>query len=60
MPPFASRARSETATPVRAAMIPIELASLICYASDNGFFAKAGLTVEIAQNPSTPPIVAAA
>jgi ABC-type nitrate/sulfonate/bicarbonate transport system substrate-binding protein len=41
-------------------MIPIELASLICYASDNGFFAKAGLTVEIAQNPSTPPIVAAA
>lgn len=44
---------------IRAAMIPIEPASSIYYAADNGFFTKAGIDVSIAQNPSTPAIAAA-
>jgi len=44
---------------IRAAMIPIEPASSIYYAADNGFFTKAGIDVQIAQNPSTPALAAA-
>jgi NitT/TauT family transport system substrate-binding protein len=40
-------------------MIPIEPASSVYYAADNGFFAKAGIDAQISQNPSSPAIAAA-
>jgi NitT/TauT family transport system substrate-binding protein len=49
-----ARARAQTPATIRLAMIPIEAASLVYYAADNGYFSKAGLTVEITQNASTP------
>jgi ABC-type nitrate/sulfonate/bicarbonate transport system substrate-binding protein len=52
-------ARAQTLPSIRAAMIPIEPASSIYYAADNGFFTKAGIDVQIAQNPSTPALAAA-
>lgn len=52
-------AGAQTPATIRAAMIPIEPASSIYYASDNGFFTKAGLDVDIAQNPSTPALASA-
>jgi len=52
-------ARAQSSMTIRAAMIPIEPASSIYYAADNGFFTKAGLDVQIAQNPSTPALAAA-
>jgi NitT/TauT family transport system substrate-binding protein len=58
-PWLVATARAQTAATIRMAMIPIEPASLVYYASDNGFFAKAGIDVDIAQNPSTPALVAA-
>jgi ABC-type nitrate/sulfonate/bicarbonate transport system substrate-binding protein len=51
--------RAQSAPIIHAAMIPNEPAALIYYAGDNGFFDKAGITVEIAQNPSTPAVVSA-
>jgi ABC-type nitrate/sulfonate/bicarbonate transport system substrate-binding protein len=47
------------AAPIRVAMIPIEPACLVYYAQENGYFQKAGLDVEITQNPSTPAVVSA-
>lgn len=52
-PWWLATARAQSAT-IRAAMIPIEPASSIYYAADNGFFTKAGLDVQITQNPSSP------
>jgi NitT/TauT family transport system substrate-binding protein len=52
-------ADAQTLPVVRAAMIPIEPAVSIYYALENGFFAKAGIDVQIAQNPSTPALAAA-
>jgi NitT/TauT family transport system substrate-binding protein len=52
-------AGAQSATPVRVGMIPIEAASLVYYAADNGYFTKAGLDVEITQNASTPAIASA-
>ena len=51
---MSSAARAQTPATIRLAMIPIEAASLVYYASENGYFGKRGLTVEITQNPSTP------
>jgi len=47
-----------TAT-VRVAMIPIQPASGVYYALDNGFFAKEGVSVEVTQNPSSPALASA-
>ncbi|HXP93152.1 MAG TPA: ABC transporter substrate-binding protein [Candidatus Binatia bacterium] len=47
------------ATTIRVAMPPIEPACLVYYAKENGYFDKAGLDVDITQNPSTPAIVSA-
>lgn len=47
-----------TAT-LKIALIPIEPAAVAYYAKENGFFAKAGLDVEIEQNPSTPALASA-
>jgi NitT/TauT family transport system substrate-binding protein len=47
-----------TAT-LRIGMIPIQPAAGVYYAQENGFFAKAGLNVEITQNPSTPALASA-
>jgi NitT/TauT family transport system substrate-binding protein len=58
-PWWLARAEAQALPIVRVAMIPIEAASLVYYASDNGFFTKNGLDVEIAQSPSTPAIAAA-
>jgi NitT/TauT family transport system substrate-binding protein len=58
-PWWAATARAQTLPTIRAAMIPIEPASSIYYAAANGFFAKAGLDVQITQNPSTPALAAA-
>src|SRR5580693_798287 len=52
-------ARAQSAATIHAAMIPIEPASSIYYAADNGFFTKSGLDVQITQNPSTPALAAA-
>lgn len=52
-------AQAQAPATIRAAMIPIEPASSIYYAAANGFFAKAGLDVQITQNPSTPALAAA-
>ena len=52
-------ARAQTLPTIRAALIPIEPASSIYYAAANGFFAKAGLDVQITQNPSSPALAAA-
>jgi NitT/TauT family transport system substrate-binding protein len=55
----ARRADPQPATSIRVAMIPIEAASGVYYAIDNGMFAKARLDVDVAQNPSTPATAAA-
>ncbi len=52
-------ATAQTMTIVHIAMIPIEPAATVYYAKENGFFAKAGLDVQIDQNPSTPAIASA-
>jgi NitT/TauT family transport system substrate-binding protein len=58
--PWWPRSADAQALPaIRAAMIPIEPAVSIYYAVENGFFAKAGIDVQIAQNPSTPALAAA-
>jgi NitT/TauT family transport system substrate-binding protein len=44
---------------LRIALIPIEPAAVAYYAQENGFFTKAGLTVQIDQNPSTPALASA-
>ena len=52
-------ARAQGMPVIHAAMIPNEPAALIYYASENGYFDKAGISVDIAQNPSTPAVVSA-
>jgi NitT/TauT family transport system substrate-binding protein len=52
-------AAAQAPATIRAAMIPIESAASIYYATNNGYFAKAGLDVRIAQNASTPALAAA-
>jgi ABC-type nitrate/sulfonate/bicarbonate transport system substrate-binding protein len=59
LPWWPAPAQAQTTPVVRAAMIPNEPAALIYYASENGYFTKAGLDVEITQNASTPAIAAA-
>lgn len=51
--------RAQTLPVVRVAMIPIEPAALVYYAKENGFFAKAGIDVDVDQNPSTPALASA-
>jgi ABC-type nitrate/sulfonate/bicarbonate transport system substrate-binding protein len=58
-PWWLTTASAQTPATIRAAMIPIEPASSIYYAAANGFFSKAGLDVQIAQNGSTPALAAA-
>jgi len=50
---------AQTVATIKVAMIPIEPAAPVYYAKENGFFAKAGLDVDIDQNPSTPAIASA-
>ncbi len=50
---------AQTLAPIKVAMIPIEPAAPVYYAQENGFFSKAGLDVDIQQNPSTPAIASA-
>jgi NitT/TauT family transport system substrate-binding protein len=50
---------AQTPTTIRLVLIPIEPAAGVYYAQENGFFAKAGLDVEITQNPSSPAAVSA-
>lgn len=52
-------ADAQTLPVVRAALIPIEPAASIYYAVENGFFTKAGIDVQITQNPSSPALAAA-
>jgi NitT/TauT family transport system substrate-binding protein len=52
-------ADAQTLPVIRAALIPIEPASSIYYAAENGFFTKAGIDVQITQNPSSPALAAA-
>jgi NitT/TauT family transport system substrate-binding protein len=59
LPWSAGTAQAQSAQIVHAAMIPNEPAALIYYAAENGDFERAGLNVDIAQNPSTPALVAA-
>ena len=59
LPCWMDVARAQTPSTIRAAMIPIESAATVYYASDNGYFSKAGLDVQITQNPSTPAVAAA-
>jgi NitT/TauT family transport system substrate-binding protein len=59
LPWWIDGARAQTPATIRAAMIPIESAAPVYYASDNGFFSKAGVDVQITQNPSTPAVAAA-
>jgi ABC-type nitrate/sulfonate/bicarbonate transport system substrate-binding protein len=50
---------AQTTGVIRVAMIPNEPATEVYFAKDMGFFQKAGLDVDIAQNPSTPAIASA-
>lgn len=50
---------AQTSSTIRVAMIPNEPAVEVYFAKDMGFFTKAGIDVDIAQNPSTPAIAAA-
>ncbi len=50
---------SAQTTAIHVAMIPNEPAVEVYFAQDMGFFTKAGLNVDIAQNPSTPALAAA-
>ena len=50
---------AQTMPTLRVAMIPIETAAAVYYAQENGYFAKAGLTVEITQSASTPALASA-
>ena len=52
-------ARAQSATALKIALIPIEPAAGAYYAKENGFFTKAGLDVDIDQNPSTPALASA-
>jgi NitT/TauT family transport system substrate-binding protein len=52
-------ARAQTLSALKVAIIPIEPAAGVYYAKENGFFTKAGLDVNIDQNPSTPAIASA-
>jgi ABC-type nitrate/sulfonate/bicarbonate transport system substrate-binding protein len=56
---FPALVRAQTGGKIRVAMIPNEPAAMVYYAQDMGFFAKEGLDVDIAQNPSTPAIASA-
>jgi NitT/TauT family transport system substrate-binding protein len=51
-------ARADAPT-VKIGMIPIEPTCLAYYAKDNGYFDRAGVTVDIQQNPSSPAIASA-
>ena len=57
--PASAPAGAQAVTTLHLALIPIEPAAVAYYAKENGFFAKAGLDVEIDQNPSTPALAAA-
>jgi NitT/TauT family transport system substrate-binding protein len=50
---------AQSAIALHIALIPIEPAAAAYYAKENGFFAKAGLDVDIDQNPSTPALASA-
>lgn len=50
---------AQAMTTLKIALIPIEPAATAYYAKENGFFTKAGLDVEIDQNPSTPALASA-
>jgi ABC-type nitrate/sulfonate/bicarbonate transport system substrate-binding protein len=52
-------ARAQAPATIRLAMIAIESAAPVYYAIDNGYFSKAGLDVQVTQNPSTPAVAAA-
>lgn len=52
-------AAAQTAASLRLALIPIEPTCQAYYAQENGFFAKAGLDVEITASSSTPAIMTA-
>jgi NitT/TauT family transport system substrate-binding protein len=52
-------ARAQTPVTIRVATVPNEPAALIYYASENGYFSKAGLDAQITQDPSTAAVVAA-
>lgn len=51
--------RAQTPAALRVAIIPNEPAATVYYAKEQGFFGRAGLDVEITQNPSTPAIASA-
>ena len=44
---------------VRVALIPIEPSCLVYYAQENGDFQRAGITVEVTENPASPAIASA-
>jgi ABC-type nitrate/sulfonate/bicarbonate transport system substrate-binding protein len=56
---LATPSHAQTNAAIRVAMIPNEPAVEVYFAKDMGFFTKAGLDVDIAQNPSTPAIASA-
>jgi ABC-type nitrate/sulfonate/bicarbonate transport system substrate-binding protein len=51
--------RAQALAKLRVAMIPIEPAADVYYAKENGFFAKAGLDVDVTQSASTPALASA-
>jgi len=51
--------RAQTTATIRVAIVPIEGAAEVYFATDMGFFAKAGLDVQIQTMPSSPAIAAA-
>jgi NitT/TauT family transport system substrate-binding protein len=55
---MAKAAEAQVST-IRVAMIAIEPTCLIYYAKENGYFEKAGINVEITENPSSPAVAAA-
>lgn len=54
-----SSARAQTGASLRIGILPIESASEVYYAKDEGFFAKAGLDADIQPMQNTPSIAAA-
>ncbi len=57
--PALARPAAAQGQPLRVATTPIEPGCLVYYAQDNGYIQNAGLTVEVAVNPSTPAIASA-
>lgn len=57
--PWLARATAADQPAVKVGMIPIEPSCLVYYAKENAYFDRAGIDVDVAENPSSPAIASA-